>query len=132
MLQIIYASRPTRYDAQVLQDIKAAVHQNCKDAGITGALISRDDLFVHLLEGSEHAVNATYARMKADPNNSEMRLLARKSGKDDARLFTEWSIVEDPEQSWIWSREDVARGAVEQAGASDAVWLFERLASLTT
>jgi Sensors of blue-light using FAD len=131
MLQLIFASRPTKYDDQVLKAVRNSVVKNRNEGSVTGSLISRDDLFLYMLEGPERAVITTYNRIVAGRRHADVRLVSCKSCHADERLFSGWSIVEDSEQSWVWSRGEVADGALRSADAADAVWMFERLASLT-
>ncbi|MFN3846699.1 MAG: BLUF domain-containing protein, partial [Paracoccaceae bacterium] len=105
LLQLTYASRPFGFDAVMLNAILFDARRcNARD-GITGALICRDDLFLQLLEGPEAAVEAAYARIRADDRHIEVRQLTRRMIADDGRMFGAWAMRDDPATSWIWSRD---------------------------
>ena len=59
--------------------------------GITGLLLYNDGRFVQLLEGSEAAVRAVFARIIRDPRHAGVVALA--DGPAAHRLFTEWSMA---------------------------------------
>jgi hypothetical protein len=126
LIQLIYASRPFGFDEAALAGILMDARRcNTRD-DITGALICRADLYLQLLEGPENAVDAAYARIARDNRHLEMRLLSRsQAGK---RLFPDWAMRDDPARSWMWTREEVAAGALERVTAAEAVAVFERLA----
>ena len=42
------------------------------------------------------------------------------------RLFPKWAMRDDPVRSWMWSREEVATGALDKISASDAFNIFQR------
>lgn len=129
LLQLSYASRPFGFDQPTLNAILFDSRRcNLRD-GITGALICRDDIYLQLLEGPEAAVEAAYARIRQDDRHVEVRALTRRGIADDARLFGLWAMRDDPAATTIWTRDEVAAGAVERA-TPDEVWvMFERLAS---
>ncbi|MDO8883766.1 MAG: BLUF domain-containing protein [Pseudotabrizicola sp.] len=128
LLQLVYASRPFGFDAVTLTAILFDARRcNTRD-GITGALMCRDDLFLQLLEGPEAAVEAAYARIRADDRHVEVRELLRREIGDDQRMFAEWAMKDDPATSLVWSREEVAAGVPEQAGEAAVLAVFARLA----
>ncbi|MCD9027183.1 BLUF domain-containing protein [Luteimonas sp. BDR2-5] len=59
--------------------------------GITGLLLYRDGLFLHLLEGGAGAIEALYARIAGDPRHCEVRLLARDARA--SRLLPGWDLA---------------------------------------
>jgi hypothetical protein len=127
LLQLVYASRPFGYEANILSSILIEARRcNTRD-GITGALICRDDLFLQLLEGPEKAVEATFGRIRADDRHIEVRRLVRRMIADDARMFGAWAMRDDPAASWVWSRAEVDAGVPEQASEDAVLEMFRRL-----
>ena len=57
---------------------------------VTGALLFNEDWFVQLLEGSFHAVMATYHRIALDPRHEGVELLHQ--GSVEQRRFPDWSM----------------------------------------
>lgn len=125
-MQLIYASRPFGYDELVLAGILSSARRNNSRDGITGALICREDLFVQLLEGPRDVVTAAYARILQDDRHVDVATLT--SGDLEERLFPKWSMRHDPARSWMWTREEVANGAVDRASMVEIREIFERLA----
>lgn len=129
LLQLVYASRPFGYDVAMLRGILLDARRcNLRD-GITGALISRSDLFLQLLEGPLEKVEATFGRIVRDDRHIEVRPLVRRLIGDDKRLFAAWAMRDDPAQSWIWSRDEVHDGVPERTPEPDVVAIFARLAA---
>ena len=125
--QLIYASTPFGYDDLALMEILSKARKlNARD-GITGSLICREDLYLQLLEGPGPAVEATFNRILRDGRHANVAVLW--SGDIEARMFPEWTMRHDPAQSWMWSREDVARGAITETPATDIRAIFQRLAT---
>ncbi|MEM8573816.1 MAG: BLUF domain-containing protein [Pseudomonadota bacterium] len=125
-VQLVYASQPFGYDALSLTGILLQARQSNKKNGITGALICRDDLFLQMLEGPPDKVTETFARIERDERHVNVtRLFYRDI---DHRIFPEWSMRHDPVQSWMWTPEQVAQGAVQEAQMGEIVDIFERLA----
>ena len=132
ILQLTYASRPFGFDSASLAGILLDARRcNARD-GITGALICRDDLYLQLLEGPAGAVEAAYKRIAGDDRHIELRPLMRRKVDDTARLFPNWSMRDDPAQSWVWTRAEVEDGVPERATEHEVAALFERLASTAT
>jgi hypothetical protein len=126
LVQLIYASRPFGFDAGMLDDIMVkARHNNARD-GLTGALICRHDLFVQMLEGPRTAVTRAFGRILRDDRHVEVVLLC--CGDAAQRLFADWTMRDDPVQSWMWSREALAAGAIADASAEECRQVFVRLA----
>lgn len=126
LIQLIYASRPFGFDDPALAGILMDARRCNERDGITGALICRQDLYLQLLEGPEQAVETAYQRIKKDNRHLEIRLLSRRSVTE--RLFPAWAMRDDPARSWMWSREEVARGAADRATEAEIIAIFERLA----
>ncbi|QFT82880.1 Sensors of blue-light using FAD [Roseovarius sp. THAF27] len=127
LTQLIYASRPFGYDDAMLAGILLDARRCNERDGITGALICRADLYLQLLEGPDKAVRHCYARIRQDDRHIEPRNLLERSIK--TRLFPAWAMRDDPAQSWVWSREAVRAGAVEQATEDEVLGFFNRLAA---
>lgn len=123
--QIIYASQPFGYDDGTLGSILLDARQCNKRDGITGALVCRHDIYLQLLEGPADAVEAAYVRIARDDRHAGMNRLVDRTVTD--RMFGQWDMLHDPAVSCIWSAEDVARGAVEQASADDIIATFRAL-----
>jgi len=128
LLQLTYASRPFGFDPVTLTAILFDARRcNTRD-GISGALICREDLYLQLLEGPAAAVEAAYDRILRDDRHIEMRALTRRAIPEDGRMFGAWAMRDDPAQSWIWSRDEVAAGVAERATEAEVMAIFERLA----
>jgi hypothetical protein len=125
-MQLVYASRPFGYDDLTLTSILLQARQNNARVGITGALICREDLFLQMLEGPRDMVKSTFSRILRDDRHVDVVSLL--TGDIDKRLFPKWSMRHDPVQSWMWTSEEVARGAVSRASEQDIREIFERLA----
>ncbi|MFP4520429.1 MAG: BLUF domain-containing protein [Oceanicaulis sp.] len=123
--RIIYTSRPFGYDeatlGAILMDARAA---NARD-GVTGALICREDVYMQLLEGPGAAVRATAERIGRDDRHVDMR--RHVEARAPTRMFEGWAMLHDPAVSWIWSRKEVAAGAVERATGAEVEAFFLRL-----
>jgi Sensors of blue-light using FAD len=125
-MQLIYGSRPFGYDELVLVGILSTARRNNARDGITGALICREDLFLQLLEGPRDVVTSAFSRILRDDRHVEVVNLW--SGDFETRLFPEWSMRHDPARSWMWTRQDVANGAVGRASMQEICSIFDRLA----
>ena len=91
---------------------------------ITGALICRSDLYLQFLEGPASAIDCVYQNIRRDDRHVEVTLLAE--GGAQAQLFPDWAMRDDPVRSWMWSREEIADGALETVSTSEAFALFLR------
>ncbi len=127
LLQLIYASRPFGYDDLTLSGILNSARLHNQAAGITGALICREDLFLQLLEGPHPAVLETFERIKRDDRHTEIVTLI--SDDVETRLFPDWAMKHDPARSWMWTAAQVSAGAVAKATPEEARSVFQRLAS---
>ena len=129
MFQMIYAARPFGFDAGVLLDILMRARKRNSSLGVTGALLCRDDIYIQLLEGEQDAVAEIYDSILNDDRHVDIRELAAR--ETVTRMFPGWAMRDDPVQSWMWSRDDVAKGVIRNARAEDAIALFTRLACIT-
>ena len=128
-MQLIYSSKPFGYDALILSNILLVARAANNRDGITGALISRDDLFVQLLEGPRDRVTAAFDRIQRDDRHVEVSELW--SSDIEQRLFANWDMHHDPAQPWMCTPDQVRDGALEKATASDLLAVFARIASET-
>jgi hypothetical protein len=123
--QLIYASQPFGFDMSGMRQILLSAERNNTRDDITGALICREDLYLQLLEGPDELVEAAFKRIERDDRHiSIMRLVSRPSTH---RLFAQWAMRHDPARSWMWSRDEVAKGAIGAAQPESVVGVFERL-----
>lgn len=127
LIQLIYASRPFGFDDAMLNGILSDARRcNVRD-DITGALVCRADIYLQLLEGPEAAVEAAFARIAIDDRHVEIERLF--CAPVATRLFPAWAMRDDPARSWMWTREEVADGAIRRAGKADILGVFARLAA---
>ena len=124
--QIIYVSQPFGYDAAILSNILLDARRCNERDGVTGALVCRHDIFLQLLEGPTTEVEATYARILRDDRHVSPRKLVSRSISH--RMFADWAMLHDPAKSLIWSRQEIADGALDSATPSDVIKAFEALA----
>jgi len=127
MYQLVYASRPFGFDAAVLSGILVHARKHNAENDLSGALICRNDLYLQLLEGPQDAVDAVYEKILRDDRHVNIHRLVYRPIR--MRMFPEWAMRDDPMQSWMWSRDSVAAGDVEQAGEDEAMSVFIRLAN---
>ena len=126
LTQLIYYSQPFGFDDAMLDGILIQARRNNGRNGLTGALIARGDLYLQLLEGPETAVMATFDKILVDNRHLAVKLLAREAVAE--RLFANWSMRDDPAQSWLWSADAVADGALDCAPHAKLRAIFERAA----
>lgn len=127
MQQLIYVSRPFGYDASILAGILSAARLKNAQNDITGALICRPDMYLQLLEGPVGKVESLYERIEQDDRHLEVQILVKSKIED--RLFPEWAMKHDPAQSWMWTREQIDKGALEKATAREIRSIFLRAAN---
>ena len=127
MQQLIYVSRPFGYDASILAGILSVARLKNAQNDITGALICRPDMNLQLLEGPVGKVESLYERIEQDDRHLEVQILVKSKIED--RLFPEWAMKHDPAQSWMWTREQIDKGALEKATAREIRSIFLRAAN---
>jgi hypothetical protein len=100
-------------DAALAEILKVA---RVKNAGleITGALMLYDDWFAQVLEGPQAAVEALYARIKADPRHDAIRL--SEAGPVPKRQFEKWAMAivaehHEPDMPMVATTGGMAQGA---------------------
>lgn len=129
MFQLIYVSRPFGFDTPTLIDILVKARARNSEAGVTGALLCRDDLYLQLLEGPREGVDDIFASIAEDDRHVDIRTIVRR--KIQTRMFPGWAMRDDPMKTWMWSREEIAQGAADRASSRDAIALFTRLSAAT-
>jgi hypothetical protein len=127
MIQLIYSSQPFGFDEAALNGILAAARRNNPRDAITGALICRQDLYLQLLEGPKAAVEARYDSIVRDDRHLEV--VKRVSRRVTERLFPKWAMRDDPARSWMWTAEEIDKGALDRAAPADFIAVFKRLAA---
>jgi hypothetical protein len=93
--------------------LQGARHKNAA-LGITGALMLYDDWFAQVLEGPQAAVEALFARIKADPRHDSVRL--GEAGTVAKRLFDKWAMAivaehHEPDLPMVATSGGLAQGA---------------------
>jgi hypothetical protein len=126
LTQLIYASRPFGFDAGMLDNILLSARRNNARHGITGSLVCRADLFLQLLEGPREAVTETIGRIIRDDRHVEAGILHCGDAAD--RLFPDWTMRDDPPQSWMWTQQELRAGKLRDVTAAEALAVFRRLA----
>ena len=127
MKQLIYASRPFGFDEGGLNSILSIARRRNSERNVTGALICRADIYLQLLEGPADAIAATYERIKRDDRHLEVTLISEEEVEE--RLFPNWSMLDDPARSWMWSQEEVAAGKLAAALPAEVRAVFTRIAA---
>jgi hypothetical protein len=125
--RLIYRSQPFGFDRSMLAGILSVARRNNPRDGITGALICRHDLYLQLIEGPADAIDALFARIEADDRHANVELLLSEDMGE--RMFPNWAMLDDEAPSLFWSAEEVAGGALENAGPDALRAPFVRLAA---
>ena len=127
LIQLIYTSRPFGFDNSTLDAILIEARASNPRQEITGALICRADIYLQLLEGGHAAVDLTFSRIARDDRHLEVKVLYRKPALK--RLFPDWAMRDDPARSWLWTKREMADGALLRASPDDILKIFERVAA---
>jgi hypothetical protein len=127
LIQLIYSSRPFGFDDAALNGILMTARRNNPRDEITGALICRHDLYLQLLEGPQAAVEARYESIVRDDRHLEV--VKRVSRPVTRRLFPNWAMRDDPARSWMWTAEEIHKGALDRAASAEFIAVFTRLAA---
>lgn len=127
LTQLIYYSQPFGFDDAMLDGILLQARRNNGRNALTGALIVRGDLYLQLLEGEDAAVTATFARIRTDDRHLAVKLLSSESVAQ--RMFPDWTMRDDPAQSWLWTADAIADGALDRATHADLHAVFARVAA---
>lgn len=122
---LIYCSKPTTFSKETLAEILDVSQKNNLLSGLTGALISRSDLYFQYLEGPVSAVDTTFDKIKLDSRHCDIKKI--KEDITDRRLFASWAMRDDPVKTYMWTRQQVAEGLLTKLTPDDAFHAFERL-----
>lgn len=125
-LQLVYASRPFGFDAATLLSILFKARTRNAETDVTGCLICRDDIYLQLLEGPADSVTCIYNNILQDDRHVEVTQLVRHGVPE--RMFSKWAMRDDPVHSWMWSREQIDAGVVNEATPEEVLEIFQRLA----
>lgn len=91
MISLTYLSTATApFSTSELSDLLTATRQRNQAAELTGMLLHVDGHFIQTLEGPEDAVDATFARIQADPRHRSVDVALREG--IEARSFADWSM----------------------------------------
>lgn len=122
VFRAIYSSQPFGFDEGILSGILLdARRANARD-DITGALICRADVYLQWLEGPVEHVRRTLDRIERDDRHVDVRVHFADFVSD--RVFAKWAMLDDPAASWIWSRAEVADGAIERTTPEEVTSFF--------
>lgn len=122
LFRAIYSSQPFGFDEGILSSILVdARRANARD-DITGALICRADVYLQWLEGPEDKVRRTLERIERDDRHLEVKV--HVADYVDERIFGQWAMLDDPAATWIWSRAEVADGAVVRTTPEEVTGFF--------
>lgn len=91
LLQIIYVSTAAPHQAIEPDVMLAKARRNNGRDGITGMLYFDGTRFMQAMEGPAEKVEATLARIKADPRHRAMVVLAKR--QIETREFGEWAMA---------------------------------------
>lgn len=127
LTQLIYFSQPFGFDDGMLNGILSDARRCNERDDITGALVCRADVYLQLIEGPTPAVDAAMERIKKDDRHLDVRLLQRRTVRE--RLFPGWSMRDDPRHTWLWTKEEVAAGALSRATEQELLSVFARVIS---
>lgn len=117
MIQIVYIST-ARGDVRVERGhILLTSRRNNERDGVTGLLYDDGVRFLQVLEGEMDRVDATFARIKADPRHRAVVVLSRRPV--EAREFGEWAMASLA--PGVEASEVMARVGRLVSGASDTV-----------
>jgi hypothetical protein len=122
LFRAIYTSRPFGFDEAALNGILMASRRANERDGVTGALICRRDIYIQWLEGPEAQVRGTLERIKRDDRHVELKL--HVGDRVSHRMFAEWAMLDDPAATWIWTQDEVSKGAVERATPEQLIAFF--------
>jgi hypothetical protein len=125
LMRLIYASHPFGFDDLTLANILTTAQRYNAEKDVTGTLICREDLYLQLLEGDRDDVQALYEKIKRDDRHADATILVQEVTAQ--RLFPAWAMRHDPAKSWMWTREQVSAGAVEDATRDEVLAIFVRL-----
>ena len=130
MYRIIYSSRPFGFDSSVLSGLLIDSRENNEKHNITGSLICRADIYLQMLEGPKKKVFEVFEKIKKDDRHLEVEVLSEGAIKE--RLFPNWAMKDDPVESWMWSHQEVAQGAIQTSTEEEVINIFKKIAAAET
>ena len=91
LIRLIYASRSAGVLTPLdVKDIVQRSQRNNAKAGVTGALMLSNGIFLQCLEGDHLVVNALYHRLLLDARHRDPAILAY--GEIEQRLYGSWAM----------------------------------------
>lgn len=110
----------------MLDGILIAARRNNPKAGITGALICRQDMYIQLIEGPDDAIDALFALIAADDRHTDVQI--EVSEQVEERMFPDWAMLADTNPSMTFSQAQVEDGAIGRASPDTLRTLFRQIA----
>ena len=127
LYKLIYSSRPFGFDESILSGLLIDSRENNQKNSITGSLLCRADIYLQILEGPKKKVKKAFEKIKRDDRHLEVTVLFK--GNTDGRLFANWAMKDDPVESWMWSQQEVADGAVKRCSEENILSIFKKIAA---
>lgn len=91
MKRIIYCSQAVHdFPPDELVTLLDRSRQRNAGCGLTGMLLYSSQSFLQMVEGEADAIEATYARIRADERHTNLRLLM--DAEVPGRLFPDWTM----------------------------------------
>ena len=91
LVGIAYCSRAVDFSFAQVDSILTASRANNADAGLTGALIYDNRIFLQALEGPPDGIRTVFDRIAQDPRHTDISLLTVRA--QEGRLFPDWSMT---------------------------------------
>ena len=126
MYRLVYSSRPFGFDESILSGLLIDSKENNQKGFITGSLLCRSDIYLQLLEGPRENILKTFEKIQNDDRHLEITILLEEETHD--RLFPDWAMKDDPVESWMWSKAEVADGAVKKCSREEILDIFKIVA----
>jgi hypothetical protein len=125
LFRAIYTSRPFGFDESILSGILLDARRENVRNEVTGALVCRSDIYIQWLEGPEEAVKSTIERITRDDRHVEVKIHVAETVSE--RVFGDWAMLHDPAATWIWSQDEVDKGAADRATPEEVTGFFMEL-----
>ena len=126
MYRLVYSSRPFGFDESILSGLLIDSKENNQKGSITGSLLCRADIYLQLLEGPKENILKTFEKIQNDDRHLDIMILLEEETHD--RLFPDWAMKDDPVESWMWSKAEVADGAVKKCSREEILDIFKIIA----
>ena len=127
MYRLVYSSRPFGFDESILSGLLIDSKENNQKGSITGSLLCRADIYLQLLEGPKENILKTFEKIQNDDRHLDIMILLEEETHD--RLFPDWAMKDDPVESWMWSKAEVADGAVKKCSKEEILDIFKIVAN---